>query len=48
MKILIIGLDAATMDVIKPWTDAEHLSHLSHLMKEGAHSDRLKSVQLNP
>src|SRR5262245_57403842 len=36
MKILVIGLDAATMDLIEPWVQAGHLPVLAHLMREGA------------
>jgi predicted AlkP superfamily phosphohydrolase/phosphomutase len=38
MKILIIGLDAATMDLIKPWAAAGHLPTLAQMMREGAYS----------
>ena len=36
MKILVIGLDAATMDLIEPWTAAGHLPALARLIGEGA------------
>jgi predicted AlkP superfamily phosphohydrolase/phosphomutase len=39
MKILIIGLDAATMDLVKPWAEAGHLPRLSRMMREGAYSE---------
>jgi predicted AlkP superfamily phosphohydrolase/phosphomutase len=42
-KILIIGLDAATMDLIGPWAEAGHLPALAGLMSEGA-SSRLIST----
>ena len=29
MKVLVIGLDAATMDLIEPWAQAGHLPVLS-------------------
>jgi len=35
MKILVIGLDAATMDLIEPWAVAGHLPTLASLMREG-------------
>ena len=35
-RILVIGLDAATMDLIEPWAKAGHLPTLARLMKEGA------------
>ena len=34
-KILIIGLDAATMDLVEPWARAGHLPVLSGLMRDG-------------
>src|SRR5205085_10696658 len=43
MKILVIGLDAATMELIEPWVAAGHLPALARLMKEGA-SGRLIST----
>lgn len=43
MKILVIGLDAATMDLIEPWTAAGHLPTLARLMREGV-SGRLTST----
>ena len=42
-KILIIGLDAATMDLIEPWAEGGHLPTLARLMREGA-SARLIST----
>ncbi len=35
MKVLVIGLDAATMDLIEPWAAAGHLPELARLMREG-------------
>lgn len=43
MKILVIGLDAATMDLIGPWAEDGHLPTLARLMREGA-SARLIST----
>ena len=43
MKILVIGLDAATMDLIEPWAAAGHLPTLARLMREGV-SARLTST----
>lgn len=42
-KILVIGLDAATLDLIDPWAAAGHLPALARLMGEGA-SARLLST----
>ncbi len=43
MKILVIGLDAATMDLVEPWSAAGHLPTLGRLMREGS-STRLLST----
>jgi len=43
IKVLIVGLDAATFDLIKPWIGEGKLPNLAQLMKEGA-SGRLASV----
>jgi hypothetical protein len=43
VKLLIIGLDAATLDLIKPWVAEGKLSNLGQLMDAGA-SGRLASV----
>jgi len=37
MKLLIVGLDGATFDLIKPWADAGHLPYLQGLMADGIH-----------
>jgi len=42
-KFLVIGLDAATMDLIEPWADAGHLPALARLMSQGT-SARLLST----
>jgi len=36
-KVLVIGLDGATFDLIKPWAEQGHLPTLARLLKEGAH-----------
>ena len=36
-RVLVIGLDGATFDLIKPWADAGHLPTLRRLLEEGAH-----------
>jgi len=36
MRILIIGLDGATFDLLGPWIQAGELPHLRRLMEEGA------------
>lgn len=36
-KILVLGLDGATFDLIKPWAAAGYLPTLKRIMDEGAH-----------
>ena len=36
-RLLIIGLDGATFDLIQPWAAAGHLPHLAHWMARGSH-----------
>ena len=36
-KVLVIGLDGATFDLIKPWAASGYLPTFSRLMHEGAH-----------
>ncbi|MBN1668641.1 MAG: alkaline phosphatase family protein [Anaerolineales bacterium] len=43
-RILIIGLDGATLDLIKPWAQAGYLPHMADLMQRGAYGV-LNSVQ---
>ena len=43
-KVLVIGLDGATFDLIKPWADAGHLPTLQRLMQEGAHGSLRSTV----
>ena len=47
MRILIIGLDAATMDLIGPWTAAGHLPALAELMDSGASSRLLSTPNMH-
>ena len=35
-RVLVIGLDGATFDLIEPWAKAGHLPNLARLMAEGA------------
>jgi predicted AlkP superfamily phosphohydrolase/phosphomutase len=39
MKVLCIGLDGATFDLIKPWISKGKLPNLRKLMEEGVHAD---------
>ena len=43
IKVLIVGLDGATFDLIKPWISEGKLPNLAQLMKEGV-SGRLASI----
>jgi predicted AlkP superfamily phosphohydrolase/phosphomutase len=47
MKILVIGLDAATMDLIGPWAAAGHLPALAGLMREGASTPLLSTPNMH-
>ena len=39
MKLLIIGIDGATFDLVRPWAAAGHLPHLNSLLQGGVHGD---------
>lgn len=39
MKLLIVGIDGATFNLIKPWADEGHLPHLAKLMSDGVQAD---------
>jgi len=43
IKLLIVGLDAATLDLVNPWVGEGKLPNLAQLMKEGV-SGRLASI----
>jgi predicted AlkP superfamily phosphohydrolase/phosphomutase len=36
-KTVIIGLDGATFDLLKPWAEAGHLPNLQNLLQDGSH-----------
>jgi predicted AlkP superfamily phosphohydrolase/phosphomutase len=38
-KLLIVGFDGATFDLIRPWAEAGHLPNLRSLMAGGAHGE---------
>jgi predicted AlkP superfamily phosphohydrolase/phosphomutase len=38
-KLLIIGFDGATFDLIRPWAEEGHLPNLAQLMQNGVHGD---------
>ncbi len=39
MKLLILGIDGATFDLILPWVEAGHLPNLARLIQDGVHAD---------
>jgi len=39
MRMLVVGLDGATFDLIRPWAAAGHLPTLARLMEEGVHGE---------
>ena len=43
VKLLIVGLDAATLDLIKPWVAEGKLPNMADLMRAGV-SGRLASI----
>ncbi len=43
-RVLVIGLDGATFDLIKPWAAAGYLPTLKRLMQEGAHGSLQSTV----
>ena len=43
-NVIVIGLDGATFDLIRPWADQGYLPTLSRLMAEGAHGSLHSTV----
>ncbi len=39
MKLLIVGIDGATFDLVRPWADEGHLPNLARLMRNGVHAN---------
>jgi predicted AlkP superfamily phosphohydrolase/phosphomutase len=39
MRMLVVGLDGATFDLIRPWAAAGQLPNLARLMQEGVHGE---------
>jgi predicted AlkP superfamily phosphohydrolase/phosphomutase len=37
-RLLILGLDGTTFDLIKPWAEAGHLPNMARLMAQGSHA----------
>jgi predicted AlkP superfamily phosphohydrolase/phosphomutase len=46
-RILIIGLDAATMDLVAPWARAGHLPVLASMMREGTSCQFLSTPNMH-
>ncbi len=44
MKLLIIGFDGATFDLIRPWVEEGHLPNLGSIMEGGVHGDLLSTL----
>ena len=44
-RVICIGMDGATFDVIKPWIAEGHLPALQRLMESGAHGELRSTVQ---
>jgi predicted AlkP superfamily phosphohydrolase/phosphomutase len=36
-RVLVIGIDGGTFDLVRPWTEAGDLPHIGRLMAEGVH-----------
>ena len=43
-KVLVVGVDGATFDVIKPWARSGRLPHFARLMEEGSWSTLLSTI----
>lgn len=39
MKLLILGIDGATFDLVEPWAQDGYLPNLARLMREGSYAD---------
>ncbi len=44
MKLLIIGFDGATFDLIRPWVAEGHLPNLGRMMADGVYGDLLSTL----
>jgi predicted AlkP superfamily phosphohydrolase/phosphomutase len=42
-RVVVVGLDGATFDLIEPWAAEGHLPNLARIMREGSHA-RLRST----
>jgi len=43
-RVLVIGLDGATLDLIRPWAAAGHLPHLARLLEEGSSGKLMSTI----
>lgn len=43
-KVMVIGLDGATFDLIKPWAEAGRLPTFKKLLEEGVHGNRKSTI----
>lgn len=43
-KLFILGVDGATFDLLKPWTNEGHLPGFHRLLKEGCHATMKSSI----
>ena len=44
MKLLIVGFDGATFDLIRPWVEEGHLPNLASIMNGGVHGELLSTL----
>lgn len=44
-RVVVIGFDGATFDLIKPWVNAGHLPNLARMLDEGAHGLLRSTIQ---
>ncbi|RME60600.1 hypothetical protein D6779_01890 [Candidatus Parcubacteria bacterium] len=44
-KVIVIGLDGATFDLIHPWVHAGHLPNIARLMQDGYHAPLRSTLQ---
>ncbi len=44
MRVLVVGLDGATFDIIKPWVEKEELPTIGMLMKKGLYSELISTI----
>jgi len=43
-RILVIGLDAAGLDLIEPWIAAGYLPHIAHILRTGAYAPMRSTI----